>query len=230
MTAAVSHTNVNTDFLDKDSQENPIQQIKFTLNRIQQETGICVIPAHLGNPMARQFEPTNHAMAYFYQHRAETDSSRGYQDVAGDPEVRRHIARSLMRLNRLDEQGITIGEENILGANGGTGALNAALKTFRKDVTVLVAEPSYPPWIEIARHLQRDIKSYALRREDGYLLNPETIEPVIEKIENANDKPLVLIYHYPHNPTGKTLTKEEAKLVAERLNALCEKHPNLFLI
>ncbi len=38
------------------------------------------------------------------------------------------------------------------------------------------------------------------------------------------------MYHYPHNPTGKALTKEEAESVAKALNNLCKKHDDLVLI
>lgn len=219
--------------------ENPFQALNSTVKQIELQTGLRVIPAHLGNPMAQQFDPTNQAMGYYYTHRRELEQGVGYQDVAGDPDVRRHLADTFMLLNRFAEENanparppedhLQLTERNILGTNGGTGALNLAIRAFDPQMTVLVPEPAYAPWFEIAKHLERHIETYPLN--DRFLLDGALLEQSISKAEAERPgKPIVIISHNPHNPTSKTLTKEEAEDTAASLNELCAKHPNLFII
>lgn len=211
------------------TRENPLQAMNATAAAIEKETGIAVIKGHLGNPTAPQFADTNRVLSQYYAARADAPMNTGYANVVGHEEWRRIIARALTRINRLPKGSIS--EDNIIGANGGTGALNVAFQIF-KNPTILVADPFYPPWMEIATHTkEQKIETYDLRREDSYLLNEEILDKKIEEATTQNpEAPVVLIYHYPHNPTGKTLTEDEAKTVGERLNHLCAKHKNLYLV
>lgn len=213
-----------------ESRENPLQRIKFDAREIEQKTGVGVLECHLGNPLAPHNPKADLAMADFYLKRATLPNQDGYQDVAGEPEVLDDIARSVTRLNRLPEG--RINGRNVLGINGGTGGLNVAMSVFGDNVTVLVSEPFYPPWKEISNHLGRDMRTYPLSREDSYLLNQERIASIIEAVnaEKGEHQALQLIYHYPHNPTGKALSEAEAKQVGETLNALCARFPNLHLV
>jgi aspartate/methionine/tyrosine aminotransferase len=211
------------------TRENPLQAMNATAAAIEKETGIAVINGHLGNPTAPQFAGTNRVLSQYYAARADAPMNTGYANVVGHEDWRRIIANALTRINRLPKG--EIDQNNIIGANGGTGALNVAFQIF-KNPTILVADPFYPPWMEISTHTkEQKIETYDLRREDSYLLNEDILSKKIEEATAKNpDAPVVLIYHYPHNPTGKTLTEDEAKTVGERLNHLCKKHPNLYLV
>jgi aspartate/methionine/tyrosine aminotransferase len=210
------------------TRENALQAINATAAKIEKETGIEVIRCHLGNPLGPQFEASNQVAADYYKTRSQTPTSRGYADVVGPANIRQVIANALTRINRLPPG--SINKDNIRGITGGTGALNVAMSIF-DDPTVLVSDPFYPPWMEVADHTQRRIETFNLRQQDDHLLNREIIEKTINDVDALHPgKPIVLIYHYPHNPTGKTLTEAEAKATAHTLNALCAAHPNLYLV
>lgn len=217
------------------TRENPLQAMNATAAQIEKETGISVIKAHLGNPTAPQFQPTNELVGEYFKKRHEDPASRGYADVIGMPDWRGVIANALTKINRLPAG--LINKDNVRGVDGGTGALNVAFQIFNNP-TILVPEPYYPPWLEIAEHTkERNVAHYNLTREGGYLPDVEELRKTIRQInDNATPlaenvlPPVVLAYHYPQNPTGKTLNDEEARLVADRLNTLCHEFPNLYLV
>lgn len=227
--------------------ENPIQAINACAKNIEKTTGINVLKFHLGNPTAPQNESTNQIASRYFAMRGQFLENRGYTDVAGNPDILNAIALALNKLNRLEGSSKITGE-NLVGANGGTGALNVAISIVAKIAAkeeagdnsshiikpiVLVTDPSYPAWRGISKRLEVGFDTFKLRAEDDYLLNEEVINRKIDLIKSnpANkDRPIILMYHYPHNPTGKTLTKEEAEAVAKVLNNLCKKHNNLLLI
>ncbi|MDE3061138.1 MAG: pyridoxal phosphate-dependent aminotransferase, partial [Pseudomonadota bacterium] len=209
------------------TRENPLQALNATAADIEQKTGVAVLRCHLGNPTAPAYQPADQAMAEHILHRNEDDENTGYLDVDGPPQWRQVIANALTLINRLPKGSIDY--HNVIGANGGTGALNLAFQVA-KDPAILVSEPFYPPWMEIAKHTkERDIRTFALDKD--YLLDVGNISGEIDKVlAETPGKSILLLYHYPHNPSGKTLTEEEAKTVGERLNALCAKYPSLYLV
>jgi aspartate/methionine/tyrosine aminotransferase len=208
--------------------ENALQAINATAAAIERESRVAVIRAHLGNPLGPQHEKSNHVVADYYRQRSLSITNRGYADVIGPPPIRHVIANALTRLNRLKPGLIT--KDNIRGVNGGTGALNLAISIFNEPI-VVVSDPYYPSWLDIADHLGVRIETYPLREEDDYLINAPTLELRIAEIDKyKGNRPLILIYHYPNNPTGKTLTYEEAKATAECLNYMCARYPHLYLV
>jgi len=207
------------------NKENPLQAINRTVEEIEDKTGISVVRCHVGSPYGPQYEGTNELMARYYQWRSKYPETYGYADVAGPPYIRKALAQILCRFNRLPEG--SIDEKNVFGVTGGTGALNVALSIF-KDATILAPEPFYPPWGSITERTQGTFDTFPLRKEDNRLLNEGILSEKISK--TPTDKPVVLLYHYPHNPTGKALTQDEAKQVGETLNKLCKTFPNLYLL
>jgi aspartate/methionine/tyrosine aminotransferase len=218
------------------SGENQLQAINHKADFIEQETGIEVVRCHLGNPMGPQFEGTNHLLSRYYLSRGKDLNSSGYADVAGDKSARIGIAKALCCINRLPTG--TLSEQNIIGVTGGTGALNIALSIFgdskKKMIPIaLISDPFYPPWLNIADRLSCEVHTFPLCENDNFMINRNILEEKIfslngRKIEN--DRPIILIYHYPHNPTGKTLNEKEAKEIANTLNLLCKQFPNLWLL
>lgn len=208
--------------------ENQLQTINTVAVAVEAKTGISVVRCHLGNPKGPQYEGTNHKTSEYYKKRGADRASYGYADVVGPANSRKAIAYALTKINRLTEG--SIDETNIVGATGGTGALNIALSIF-SDATILVSEPSYPPWKNITDRLHSRYETYDLNKSHDWLLNEDVLTQKIEAINDKNPgKPIALIYHYPHNPSGKTLTQAEAQQVGKTLNALCKKFPNLHLV
>ncbi len=115
--------------------ENQLQAINHRAAAIERDTGVSVVRCHLGNPLGPQFKGTNQLLSHYYDGREERPGERGYTDVAGEENILAAIAFALTKINRLPEGSIT--GKNIIGVNGGTGALNVALSIFT-DPTILV--------------------------------------------------------------------------------------------
>lgn len=210
------------------TRENALQAINAIAARTERDTGIAVIRCHLGNPLGPQWEKSDQVVADYYRSRSCASTSRGYADVIGPPGVRQVIANALTSINRLPPG--LIDKDSIRGVTGGTGGLNVAISIF-KNPTVLIADPFYPSWVDIAHHLRCKINTFALRQEDDYLVNFTILSSQLDRsVRRWPSKPIVLIYHYPNNPTGKTLSENEARDIAESLNRLCAEYPTLYLI
>lgn len=217
----------------KNTGENQLQAINQRADAIERDTGIAVVRCHLGSPMGPEFERTNQLLSQHYARRGGDPESRGYVQVVGREDIRGNIALALGKINRLPKG--TLSAKNIVGAVGGTGALNVALSLFndpkKPAPTVLVSDPYYPPWENITERVHNHYETFPLRREDSYLLNKDILSEKIRAINAKNpDSDVILLYHYPHNPTGKTLTEAEATEVGKTLNALCHEFPNLRLL
>ncbi len=173
-------------------------------------------------------------LAEYYQKRGSDPRARGYADVAGDEAARLGIARALCKINRLPDN--CLDQRNIIGVTGGTGALNVALSIFcdhksAVPTTVLVSDPFYPPWQSIAERLYCDFDTFPLREQDGYLPNENVLKGKLRTLTTRKrGGTILLIYHYPHNPTGKTLTHAEAIQVGQTLSRLCAEFLNLILV
>ncbi len=75
------------------------------------------------------------------------------------------------------------------------------------------------------------METFPLRKEDDRLLSEEILTQKITALNTTHHgKPILLVYHYPHNPTGKTLSETDAQKVGATLNALSKKFPNLYLV
>src|SRR5580693_1638185 len=165
--------------------ENQLQAINHKANKIESETGIQVVRCHLGNPLGPQFEGSNELLAEYYRKRACDPESRGYADVAGEEAARQGIAKALCRINRLPDNSLDY--RNIIGVNGGTGALNIAISIFtgfnkKTRPVVLISEPFYPPWRNIAERVNCDLETFPLMESDDYLLSESALEKKIEQI------------------------------------------------
>ncbi len=206
--------------------QNQLQALGKNANDIFTRLRIQPFRGHLGNPTAPQYRPTNQVVSEYYALRDEMSENTGYMPYVGGHEaIREVIANALNKINRLEKG--PINAQNVLGVTGGTGALNIAL-SVTEDPTILVSEPSYPPWEEITQRLNARMERYELKPENDYLLKKQDLEEAISKCERG--KPIVLIYHYPHNPTGKALSEHEAVSMGRMLSELCEKYPQLFLV
>ena len=202
--------------------ENPLREIKKLADCVERDTGISVVRCNIGDPTGPTFLESNKFSADYLMHR---DQRTGYTDHAGEPSNLRVVANALTTINRLNEGDLNA--SRVFCVNGGTGGLNVALSLFREPA-VLVTDPYYPPWKAIVGRNNGELIPIPFRKEDNYLLNKNNLSDALVKI--PNEKPVLLLYHYPHNPTGKTLTEAEAKKVAIVLSELVSQYPNLHLL
>jgi 2-aminoadipate transaminase len=126
-----------------------------------------------------------------------------YSTTEGDPELRRAVAE------RLTRRGLPTGPDELLITSGSQQALTLIAAVFLEPGDrVLVEDPSYLAALQ-AFQLAGAIPIPVPCDEDG--LDPEAVERLV-----AEHRPK-LLYVVPtfHNPTGRTLTEERRRALAD---------------
>ena len=110
--------------------------------------------------------------------------------------------------------------EEIIVTTGASEALDLAFRSLiNPGDEVIVVEPafvSYAPLIELAGGIP---VAAACHAEDGFAIQPETIEQLL------TDKTKAIIFCFPSNPTGSTMTRDQLADLA----LLVQKH-DLYVI
>lgn len=123
----------------------------------------------------------------------------------GLPELREKIAKKLA-----DENGCNYSPDGIIVTPGGKFAIYLAVRSLvNAGDEVMYLEPgwvSYPSIIEASAAVPVPVR---LSLEQNYKVTLEQLE------QFATDKTKLLIINYPNNPTGKTLSREEADAVEQ---------------
>ena len=134
-----------------------------------------------------------------------------YTANRGKKELREAIAADQRRRYGLDYDP----EEEIIVTAGASEAIDLAFRALvDPGDTVAVAQPSYVSYVPGVIFAGGDPLPVATRAEDEFKLTYEVLEE-----SGAADAEL-LVYCYPNNPTGATMTGEELQEVAE----FCREH------
>ncbi len=148
--------------------------------------------------------------------KALKDGLTRYGPAAGDPELREAIASKLTEFNKIP----TI-SENVLVTNGGKQAIyNLFQVILDPGDEVLIPSPywlSYPEMALLAGAKPITLSSLPSK---GFALDLDLLETSI------NSKTRLLILNSPGNPTGRVMSQDEMKLIAEILR----RHPQVLIM
>jgi len=116
-----------------------------------------------------------------------------------------------------------IQKEEIIYSPGTVHALNIAVRAFTNPGEgIIIQRPVYPPFTSSIEANGRELLNNALVcDEEGYY----TIDFDDFEAKAKEEKTKMFIMCNPHNPTGRTFTKEELK----RLSAICLEHDVLIV-
>lgn len=121
-------------------------------------------------------------------------------DTYGSLELRKQIA-SLYE---------NVDPENILVTTGSSEGLYIYFQyRFEPGANVITLFPAFQSLYEVPRYLGYELRKLDLKPEDGYRLDMEKLESMID------EKTKILILNNPHNPTGMMLTDEEIEKIGE---------------
>lgn len=210
--------------------ENPLRKISTDAKAVEAETQISTVLGNVGNPSGPTLAKAKTVMARYDQRGLTSD----YNDHTGDANIRRATANALNTIARIndDNHPDKFTKDGIFFVPGGTGGLNTVISIFKEPI-VLTPDPFYPPWEPISTRNNATMDTYPLHAADDYLLDKsyEEIREKLTKIQNQHPKkPVLLMYHYPHNPSGKVLDKEDAARIGDTLNKLVAEFPQLYLV
>jgi aspartate/methionine/tyrosine aminotransferase len=96
--------------------------------------------------------------------------------------------------------------EHVLVVAGGSEALlHVFFLAAEPGANVIVPFPGFPPYHALPESLGLEVRSYQLRRENGYRIDLDEVKRL------ADASTTLLLVNSPHNPTGATLTDEEMR-------------------
>jgi Aspartate/tyrosine/aromatic aminotransferase len=129
----------------------------------------------------------------------------GYTPSQGVVEARQAVSEDLKRLGGLD-----VPPEQIVLTAGGQAAMFSTLATLiEPGDEVVVMDPTYFGYRPLLEYFGASIKRVATRLEDGFQPDPEALKSAVGR------KTKVVILVSPDNPTGRMLSIDAAKAVAD---------------
>ena len=137
--------------------------------------------------------------------KALDDGITGYAPTIGVEYLRKAIARKLKTENHVE-----YGANEVLITNGGTQSAFLGMVTFlNPGDEVILPDPGYTIYPEIAKLAGAEIKTYSLKREKGFQIDADELKALI------TDKTKLILLLSPSNPVGAVLSRETLEQVAE---------------
>ncbi|MEJ0011007.1 MAG: pyridoxal phosphate-dependent aminotransferase [Alphaproteobacteria bacterium] len=230
---------ITDSLVDQYTTPNPLRALSDLADDIEKRLGIRPVRAHLGNPTGPIYAPAIDAMiASLEERKQELEHTRapehadgftgGYAHHTGDKRMRREVAEAVRTIDGLPEGALD--ENNTFACNAGTGGLNAVFAVARPGSVIFAPEPTYPAWQKIAGRYGHRIVGYPLNEADRFLPQAEAIKELMDRNPPQEGGTNIVLYHYPHNPSGKTLNESEARQVADTMKDVVHHRPNSLLV
>lgn len=183
------------------NQVNPSLTLAITAKaKAMRAEGIDVCSFSAGEP---DFETPVHIREA--AKKALDEGKTKYGPAAGEPQLRRAIAKKLKVDNNLDYQ-----PENIIVTNGGKYSLfNLMLALIEAGDEVIIPAPywlSYPEMVKLAEGTPVIVDTLA---ENDYKITPQQLKEAI------TPQTKLFVLNSPSNPTGTVYTPEEIQALAE---------------
>jgi aspartate aminotransferase len=146
--------------------------------------------------------------------RAMQEGKTKYTDVDGIPELKDAIVGKFKRENGLEYKRSEIS----VGTGGKQVLFNALLGTINPGDEVIIPAPCWVSYIDIVRFGGGKPVFVDCRLEDGYKLQPETLDKAI------TPQTKWFMFNQPSNPTGAAYTKAELKALTDVLMRSKNRH------
>lgn len=157
----------------------------------------------------------------------------GYDPHFGAEDSRRKMASIISRMYKTPENDVEADWEHVTLTNGATLGVNAAIEAAKfspndPEGVVLLSSPGYPPYESIVKMHGVNFKYYYLKKEEGYFISYESLKSSI--VSSGLRQVRLVIYNYPHNPTGATPNEQEAKDMANTINRISSEFPDIIFL
>jgi aspartate aminotransferase len=182
--------------------ESPTRKIDELRERLKRENR-DVILLSTGQPSIPPPKEVREALAELLK--VDSMELYGYTPSQGVAEARQAVSEDLKRLGGLD-----VPPEQIVLTAGGQAAMFSTLATLiEPGDEVVVMDPTYFGYRPLLEYFGASIKRVAARLEDGFQPDPEALKSAVGR----KTKAVILVS--PDNPTGRTLSLDAAKAVAD---------------
>ncbi len=145
-------------------------------------------------------------------------SRNHYGGSEGDANLRIAVAEKIKRYNGI-EIDVDARPFELMITSGGTGALIGIAQSFLRGNAALVFEPYYPYHRRIIEEFGG--KTEVVELDEELSFDPELFLIRCRQLKDRTDFPLAaIVVCSPSNPTGKVMTSEELKAVADAAKEL----------
>ena len=136
----------------------------------------------------------------------EKPHAAGYSDACGTPEARVAIAKH----HSYPE--VHIGPDNVIITNGCSGALVLAMNSLLDvGATVLVPQPGFPLYEEVAKSIGANVVHYHLNPERNWECDMEHLNSIMA----SHDCVRAMVINNPSSPTGSVFSEEHLSTIAK---------------
>ena len=186
--------------------ERPSPASVFLRAKRLEEQGRPMVHMEVGEP---DFGPPAEAVEALSE--ACRTGRRGYGPPAGSAELRDALAE-----HAAAACGRPVSRENVIVTAGARFAIYLATASLlRAGDEVVVVEPAWPAYADLARRAGASVRAVRTSLENGW-------EPDVGEVERAASGPRasMIVANYPNNPTGKVVSQrtlgEIARIAADR--------------
>lgn len=200
---------------------NPIREIGLAADQIAAAAHVPVIRLHLGNPSTEQFAQTKLAMTQSVMTR-----SGGYGPHPGSEAEKNRLAHFFNDSESVPDH---FQSEDAVFFPGATLITKSIIHLFNQlsSSMILLSKPGYPVYENQAYADHCRVGHYHFD-ENGLICYEEIEQLILNNSHAAGELQVRAIFiTYPHNPTGKALSIDEAKMVADVVNRINKKFPNI---
>lgn len=129
-----------------------------------------------------------------------------YESTQGNPALREQIS---------DAYYSQVSQQDIVLTSGAQEAIYLLMNALlAQGDEVITFTPCFEPLAKVAENVGAKVALIALDEQQGWQIDWQLLESTF------SDKTQLLIINFPHNPTGKNISRNEL----DRLITLCEKH------
>ncbi|WP_322867098.1 aromatic amino acid transaminase [Aquicoccus sp. G2-2] len=161
---------------------------------------------------AEGITPIMHAVRSAEKELAETQTTKTYVAMAGDPEFHDVMIRLVL------DDAVPRAQVAAAATPGGTGAVRLALELVRMaspGARVFVSNPTWPNHLGILNYLGIEIVPYRYFDDETRAVD---FDGMMADLEGLRAGDVVLLHGCCHNPTGANLNLTEWQAVVDRLN------------
>lgn len=189
--------------------EQGIHVNKIKLSRIREIMNYCASLERQGSKILdfTNGEPDFDTPMYIKlaAKKALDEGKTGYASILGVEELRKAIAKKLFVENNLNYN-----FDEIIITNGVTQGIFIAMMSFLNEGDeVLLPDPGYTVYPEVAKFAGATIKKYKLKSENEFQIDFNELR------ENITSKTKMIVLISPNNPIGSILQKDTLEKIAE---------------
>lgn len=182
----------------------------------QRGDGKDVISLALGDPtVGKNLPPCPRAIQEIVQAAQNGPHAAGYVNACGTTAAREAIAR------HHSVEGHTLGPDNVIIANGCSGALEIALTALLDpDTILLVPQPGFPLYQVIAESHGASVLHYHLDPDRHWDVDLDHLEMLLMKSRHHPGDIRGIVINNPSNPTGSVFSKSHLVDIVD----LCQRY------